>query len=326
MNNNLENNLTLKHELKFNSNGNFKILMMSDIQETLNYNKRTLRSIDKLIETQNPDLVILGGDNCDGTVLSTKNELEDYLKIFSVPMEKRHIPWAHVFGNHDHDVNIDDVTKTKIYEKYEYCISKHTEDIYGTTNFVLPIKYSNKNEIAFNVWGLDTNNLISDTNIKIDKSMNLLKRPSMSCRWDILHFEQLMWYWNSSTEIEEYCNKKINGMLFMHIPPWEFQYIVENPQYTNAKGSMEEVMKTGMFNSGIFSIILQRNDIKCIACGHSHNDCFEGEFCGIKMCLDGCAGYSPYGTDELRGGRIFEIDENDTSNINTYMVHYKDLK
>lgn len=90
-------------------------------------------------------------------------------------------------------------------------------------------------------------------------------------------------------------------------------------------GSMVEVMKIGMFNSGIFSVILQRNDIRCIACGHSHNNCFEGDFCGIKMCLDACAGYSPYGTDELRGGRMFEIDENDTTKINTYMVHYKDL-
>ncbi len=37
MNNNLKNNLMIKRELKFNSNGNFKILMISDIQETLNY-------------------------------------------------------------------------------------------------------------------------------------------------------------------------------------------------------------------------------------------------------------------------------------------------
>lgn len=43
------------------------------------------------------------------------------------------------------------------------------------------------------------------------------------------------------------------------------------------------------------------------------------------MCLDACAGYSAYGTDELRGGRIFEIDENKTNNINTYMIHYKDI-
>ena len=32
MNTNLKNNLTIKKELKFNKNGKFKILMMSDIQ------------------------------------------------------------------------------------------------------------------------------------------------------------------------------------------------------------------------------------------------------------------------------------------------------
>lgn len=232
---NLKNNLSLKNELRFNSNRKFKILMLSDIQETLDYDKRTLEGINKIIDTEKPNLIILGGDNCDGTVLKTEKELREYLDIFSEPMESRNIPWAHVFGNHDHDIDIDDITKTKIYEEYKCCISKHTEDIYGTTNFVLPIKYSNKNEIAFNIWGLDSNNLIEYTDIQIDKNMNVLKKPSMSCRWDIVHFEQLMWYWNSSKEIEEYCNKKIDGILFMHIPPWEFQYIVENPQYTNAK-------------------------------------------------------------------------------------------
>ena len=84
---------------------------------------------------------------------------------------------------------------------------------------MIHIKYSNKNEIAFNIWGLDSNNLITDTNMTIDKDINLLKKPSMSCKWYIVHLEQLMWYWNSSKEIEKYRNKKINGILFMHNPP-----------------------------------------------------------------------------------------------------------
>ena len=235
MDSNLESNLFLKKELKFNSSGKFKILTLSDIQETLNYDKRTLEGINRIIKTEKPDLVILGGDNCDGTVLKTEDELRKYLDIFSEPMESRKILWAHIFGNHDHNIELDEKKKTKIYEEYKYCISKHTENIYGTTNFVLPIKYSNKNEIAFNIWGIDSNNLIVNSNITIDKNMNLMKKPSMSCRWDIVHFEQLMWYWNSSKQIEKYCNKKVNGILFMHIPPWEFQYIVENPQHTNAK-------------------------------------------------------------------------------------------
>lgn len=240
---NIEKNLYSKIPLKFNKNGKFKILMLSDIQETLNYDKRTLNNMNKIIKNTNPDLVVLGGDNCDGTVLKTETELKDYLDIFLAPMEKIKIPYIHVFGNHDHDISIDDIKKTKLYEKYNYCISKHTENIYGTTNFVIPIYDSSANKIAFNIWGLDSNNQIKDTNLIIDKNINLMNKPKMSCRWDFLHFEQLMWYWNSSKELEEYCNKKINGILFMHIPPWEFQYIVDNPEYTNAKGSMIEQMK-----------------------------------------------------------------------------------
>ncbi len=102
--------------------------------------------------------------------MKIEEELRKYLAIFSAPMESRKIPWAHVFGNHD--IEIDDISKTKIYEEYEYCISKHTENIYGTTNFVLPIKHSNKDEIAFTIWGLDINNLIANTDIPIDKNMN----------------------------------------------------------------------------------------------------------------------------------------------------------
>lgn len=41
MNNNLKSNLLLKRELRFNCNGKFKILMLSDIQETIDYDRRT---------------------------------------------------------------------------------------------------------------------------------------------------------------------------------------------------------------------------------------------------------------------------------------------
>lgn len=323
--NNLERNLFSKHELRFNKSGKFKILMMSDIHEILKHNNKTLESMEKLIEKINPDLVILGGDNCDELNIDTQDELKEYLDIFSRPMEKRKIPWAHIFGNHDHDMKLNDIDETKVYEEYEYCISKHTEDIYGTTNFVLPIKHSYNEKIAFNVWGIDTNNEIKDADINVDKNMDILNKPSMSSRWDIVHFEQLMWYYNSSIELEKYNEEKINGIMFMHIPPWEFQYIVDNHELTKANGSMRETMKIGMFNSGLFSCVLQRKDIKCISSGHCHNNCFEGEFCKVKMCLDACAGYSLYGTDKIRGGRVFELDENDTENINTYMVYYKDL-
>lgn len=318
-------NLSSKHVLRFSKEGKFKILMMSDIQETLNCDPRTIKMMGKLIDKAQPDLVVLGGDNCNGAILKTEPELREYLKMISAPMEERKIPWMHVFGNHDHDVDVEQIHQTEMYEAHEWCVSKHAKDIYGATNFVLPVLSHDSDEVAYTVWALDSNRKINDTDLAVHEDMKPLKRPSPAERWDILHFDQLMWYWNSSVEIEKYVGRKVYGALFMHVAPWEAQYLVDNPELTGCTGSAKEVLQMGAFNSGIFAEILQRGDIKVIGCGHSHDDCFQGEFCGITMALDACAGYTPYGTEELRGGRIFEIDEKDTSKVNTYMMHYIDL-
>ena len=141
---NLTHNLYTKHPLRFGTDGKFKILQLSDFQENLSYDPRSLDGLCRILDAEYPDLVILGGDNCDGHKLKNGDELRAYLDIFAAPMEERRIPWAHVFGNHDHDLPMDDTEQTQIYESYGYCVSKHTEGIGGTTNFafLLPLPQS----------------------------------------------------------------------------------------------------------------------------------------------------------------------------------------
>lgn len=318
-------NLSSRIPLRFSTEGKFKILMMSDIQETLDYDPRTLADMHRLVAHEAPDLVVLGGDNCNGKVLKTEEELSAYLDVFSAPMEDRGIPWVHVFGNHDHDVAVPPLRQAALYERFPHCLSKHTEGITGTTNFVLPVYAADGSEIAFHVWGLDSNHKIKTSGLFPGTDPKLPNLPIPSGVWDIVHFDQLMWYWQSAEELEAYSGKKTHGILFMHIAPWEFQAIVDNPAETGGAGSMVETMGLGRFNSGLFAALLQRDEIKCIACGHSHNDCFSGSWCGVQMCLDACAGYSPYGIDSLRGGRVFVIDQNDTASPLTYMSHYANL-
>ena len=91
---NFEKHLYTKRELKFNKDGKFKILMMSDIQEPLNIDERTIPAINKLIDKVKPDFIILGGDNCDHNSVSDKEKLKAYLDTVTYPMESRKIPWA----------------------------------------------------------------------------------------------------------------------------------------------------------------------------------------------------------------------------------------
>ena len=79
MNTNLKNNLTIKKELKFNKNGKFKILMMSDIQETLAYDKRTLDGMNKLIEKEKTIAVQVNG-KVRATITINVDDSEDIVK------------------------------------------------------------------------------------------------------------------------------------------------------------------------------------------------------------------------------------------------------
>ena len=322
----MEHLLQCKRKLRFPADGIFKILMVSDIQESASYDERTLRTIEGLLDKEKPNLVIWGGDNCYGPNIQSEQDFRTFLDVFSTPMECRHIPWAHVFGNHDHDLFLDDHWQQSLYEQYPYCVSKHTEGIGGLTNFMLPLYKHGNEEIAFAVWFLDTNNLAENMNHLVPsgnmaKESLLPRMPADNMIWDVLRFEQLMWYWNSSVALEKYCKQKIPAMMCMHIAPYEYLRVAANPKVCGLTGSSVEQLTPGVFNSGIFSEILQRGDVRCICCGHTHRNDFSSIYCGIQLCYDGCVGFSCYGDDNTRGGRIFEISEHDPWNIRTRMVH-----
>ncbi|MBQ4354480.1 MAG: metallophosphoesterase [Clostridia bacterium] len=321
----------LKHPLRFSEKGIFRVLMMSDIQESAAYDERSLRSVCALLDETKPDLVIWGGDNCYGPEIHSADDLQAFLDVFTAPMEKRKIPWAHVFGNHDHDVPVDISVQQEMYERYPFCVSMHTDDsVHGKSNFVLPVYDSRGENVLFHVWGLDTNNeahaldcLIEDGNF--EQAARLPNDFLFAGHWEIVYFDQLMWYWNTSVAAEKAAGRKIPGLLCMHIAPHEFAVACANPQICVKNGSFEEPLDPGVLNSGLFSAVLQRGDIRIISCGHTHRNDFEAEYCKIRLCWDACAGYRCYGVNERRGGRLFEIRADDPWNIITKMIRTEPL-
>ena len=311
-------------KLRFRPDGTFRVLMMSDLQESAQYDPRSLRSVEVLLDECQPDLVILGGDNCYGPEIGGEQNLIDFLNIFIAPLEQRGIPWAHVYGNHDHDVSVPAARQQELYESFSTCISGHTgDDVHGKSNFVLPV-YNSKDEIALAVWGLDTNHCVDELDGLIGGSMRkaagLPNQPVGYGPWGMLYFDQLLWYWNTSAALEKQAGKKVPGLLCMHIAPYEYRTACANPELCVKEGSFEEKLDSTPFNTGLFSTILQRGDIRAICCGHTHLNDFDAEYCGIRLLWDACVGYRCYGDDAKRGGRLFIYQEADPAQVTTHMV------
>ena len=102
-------------KIKFN-NGKLTILQISDPQDTQWVRRTMLTMLNKACDKVNPDLIIFTGDNilgnhlCDMRFGSKQRKLsrEAEFKILETAIhhitnipEKRNIPFAIIFGNHD---------------------------------------------------------------------------------------------------------------------------------------------------------------------------------------------------------------------------------
>lgn len=91
-------------ELKFRENGEFRILAIADAQDTDNPQKETTDIIRYSIEKTSPDLIILLGDNIAGDFEGvTPKRTKAAVKALLEPISEKDIPFALVFGNHDHE-------------------------------------------------------------------------------------------------------------------------------------------------------------------------------------------------------------------------------
>ena len=292
-----------KKDLKF-KDGKFKIMMMSDLHGGVDCSKQIGVAIDAMVESEKPDFVFMCGDTAGpGKIhVSNEKELRDMLDDFTSAMEKRNIPWAHVFGNHDDNFGLTNEEQIEIYKTYENCLSKRgDENIHGVGNYVLPV-YGENGEPELILYFFDSKN-----------------------RRIYLHYDQVMWYINASETIEKQYGRKIPALMFMHIPMPELQIIDDNREECKFIGTAAHHEPLPKISSGLFNAALKRGDVKGIFFGHDHYSDFIGELEGIRMGYDASMDYNAGQSDDFRGVRIFEIEENNAENFVTYMKRVKEV-
>ena len=300
--------LNLKHELRFGEDGKFRILVISDVQENL-LSERTIERIQTLVDRENPDLVLFGGDNSYN--LPTAERLQEYLTGMVGYIENRQIPWAHVFGNHDTEKMMTREEQEEIYESFEYCLSKKG-NVTGVGNYVLPILRSDSDSIAFNVFALDSG------------AYNLQAWDDTGNKYDYIHYDQIQWYLKTSELLEKYNGTQVPAMMLFHIPLQESDIAWQHRELLEYEGECREAEDGLGMNSGLFAAALDRGDVKLIMNGHDHINNAMIEYFGIKLCYSMTVGSNSlvsYYDEDMLGGRVVVIDQNDSENIETYLSY-----
>jgi hypothetical protein len=125
--------------------------------------------------------------------------------------------------------------------------------------------------------------------------------------------------------LEEYNGEKIPAMMYMHIPLPELALIAKNRSECAFEGYQGEDVAHSELNSGLFSTLLQRGDVKAVFFGHDHENDFTGIYCGIRMGYDGFLSYHACQQESIRGGRIIDLCASDPEKIETHMVRVRDF-
>ncbi|QIZ37294.1 metallophosphoesterase family protein [Saccharopolyspora sp. ASAGF58] len=325
--------------LRFRADGTYKIVQFNDTQDDERIDRRTLELMNAVLDDQRPDLVILNGDNitsgCD-----TELEMRQAMNNIVQPMEERKIPWAITYGNHDEDSTakggLDESEMLEFYRSYAYNVNElGPRGVTGTGNMNLFVHGSRGNDPKFNLWLLDSGRY-APGNIA---GQNFAGYPT----WDWLRMDQVAWYFQRSVEIERQVGRKVPGLMFIHIPLWEYRFMwfgsvdgrtdadhARGVARHGIVGERNEAECPGPFNSGMFNAILTRGDVKGVFCGHDHINTYHGNYYGVLLGYAGSTGFGTYGLsgaerNRLRGARVYTLNEN-TENVldSTYMVFAKD--
>lgn len=331
-------------KLKFNSEGRFVILQVSDPQDMHIPRRGMFKMLDRIYDKVNPDLVLLTGDNILGNHINdapignrknvkskegTLKRMKKALGYLLDPIEKRNLPFAFIFGNHD-DMNI--ISKKEqaaIYGGFNHCVSyENNDETVDCGNYNIPIYASDGSRIKFNIWMIDS--------AGADENGNNI--------FECVKPETLDWYDRKSRELQLQDGAPVMSLMFQHIPVIETKEFFkecckddkgavlcrEDGKYycldsEKATGFAFEYPATVSEDFGQLDMLRKRGDVCALVFGHDHLNSFTGELDGVNIVQTSGASFRSYGNMVSRGVRVFELDEKDTTSFRTYTLSYFEL-
>lgn len=284
----------VSNEIQMDTNSNFKILQLSDIQvETIKQLDNAFSYINDLVIKTRPNLIVLSGDNIDYG--AEKGVIEKLIKY----MDAYKLPWVPVFGNHDGQgvCSLEEIALK--FEASSYCLFKAEDGgVTGIGNYVVKIKQGNNL-----VYGL----------VMMDS--NRYRTYLTGTGYDYIYPDQIDWYENQINQLKiENGNETLDTFAFFHIPLCEFQtaydlYQANNSSVTGSGTNFERV-SAPLENTGLFDKVKQLKSTKAIFVGHDHVNNSFVDYEGVKLCFGLKSSIYNYHKINLFGGNLITINSN----------------
>lgn len=313
--------------LKFGDDGKFKIMQVTDIQDSAFLEYATLTFLKDVVEAEKPDLIVLTGDNISGSGSPTKGLAKIAISRFMNIFEDAGVPVAMVFGNHDSEGAANKEDQMAMYESYDCFVGCEGEDLTGCGNYYLPIYDAQGEDMLYNLWMFDS--LTYNRHPEDDKDVAYYENDLEG--YACVHKDQIDWYVRESNKLKEANGgEAVPSMVFQHIVVPEIYDVLDkdaNGKWAIPEGGtgvLGEDPCPPLYTNGQFDAMVAQGDVVAMFFGHDHKNDFIVNHKGIDLSTTPGAGFSSYGNID-RGVRIIELDENDLSTYETEVIRWVDF-
>lgn len=205
-------------KLRFQKDGTFKIMQITDMQEIPAISKDTIALMERAVLEEQPDLVVYTGDQIKGYGVTYKGKGEELEREVAQtigkllePVTKRGIPFAVTFGNHDCQVGISNQDQFyHIYKRLPNCIGEQAEGIDGGGTCAIPIEASDgSGRDVFELYLFDSGT------------------DAREGGYEAFDPKIIAWYRKQREDLREKNGMYVPSIVFQHIPMREYYEVLK---------------------------------------------------------------------------------------------------
>lgn len=277
--------------LSYREDGSFKIVQFTDLHwgdDNAN-DRRTRALMDRVIERERPDLVVVTGDLIEAATCSDPRRS---IRQAVAAMEEAGTPWAAVFGNHDAEAG---VRREELFDELaglkHGLMQRGPEEVTGVGNYVLRIA------------GGDG---------RTDRTLFFLDSgdysPLSIGGYAAIARDQIDWFVRESAVLSaENEGWPVPALAFFHIPLPEYREVWERHE---CRGHKFEEVCCSLLNTGMFAAMAEAGNVAGTFVGHDHANDYAGELHGIRLCYGRKTGYNNYSKKGFpNGARVILLRE-----------------
>lgn len=326
--------------LRFDSDGHFRVLQLSDIQETSHVREDTMTLLRAALDEAKPNLLVLTGDQVKGYAVEfalgeNAERARTVVRKICLPMVERNIPFVVTYGNHDRQCGIGNDEQESWYKAIPGCLNgivaaREPKLYHGAGTLAVPVLSHEGEDVRLAV-------MVADSGAGSGSSGYEPFDPALT-----------NWITGCAQQLAERVGHKVPCILYQHIPPVQVYDCLRDacegehgvpgfrlhyrPGCTlvpiddlRVSGGLREPVCSPDADTGEIAALTREGSTFAVYFGHDHKNTLVSHYGNIDLGYAPSAGFGSYGPGTMRAARLFSFDEQNAALYTTRLLTYAEL-